>query len=56
MSTRLLIATSARMPNPFGDADNHYAFIHSWWLSSRAAFEVGVHKLNNWLSFWHFRV
>ncbi len=33
------------------DANNHYALIHSWWLSSRATFETSVHELSNWLSF-----
>jgi hypothetical protein len=25
-------------------------------ISSGVAFKVGVHELNNWLSFWHFHV
>jgi len=40
----------------FGDVDNHYVLICSWWLSFGVAFEASVHKLSNWLNFWHFRV
>jgi hypothetical protein len=39
-----------------GDPNSHYAFIRSWWLSSGDVSKVGVHELNNWLSFWHFCV
>jgi hypothetical protein len=40
----------------FGDANNHYALIHSWWLSFGTTSKVGVHELSNWFSFWHFHV
>ncbi len=37
-----------------GDVDSHYALIHCWWFSYGVVFEASVHKLNNWLNFWHF--
>jgi hypothetical protein len=33
------------------DADNHYAFIPSWWFSYGAVYGADVHQLINWLSF-----
>jgi len=31
-----------------------YQAICVWWLSSSATFENNIHKLNDWLAFWHF--
>jgi hypothetical protein len=40
----------------FVEANDLYATIHCWWLSSRAASKAGIHELANWLNFWHFHV
>jgi hypothetical protein len=34
--------------------DGLYAIIHHWWLLSKAAFEIGVHELVNWLKILAF--
>ncbi len=33
------------------EVDVHF---HCWWYSSGVANVIGLHKLENWLSFWHF--
>jgi len=38
------------------EAESLYAIICSWWLSSWAVSEAGVHELANWFSFEHFCV
>ena len=37
------------------DAEVWYFAIKAWWLSVRATTTEGLHRLELWLSFWHFR-
>jgi hypothetical protein len=37
------------------ESEMRYLAIRAWWLSSGATTEEGLHRLELWLSFWHFR-
>ena len=37
------------------EAETKYLAIRAWWLSSGAASEQGLPRLELWLAFWHFR-
>ena len=37
------------------DAEVRYFAIKAWWLSSGVTTTEGLHRLELWLSFWHFR-
>jgi hypothetical protein len=37
------------------EAETLYLAIKAWWTSSGATCDVGLHHLNHWLAFWHFR-
>ena len=37
------------------EAETKYLAIRAWWLSSGAASEEGLPRLELWLAFWHFR-
>src|SRR5450631_2510022 len=37
------------------EAETKYLAIRAWWMSSGAATEQGLSRLELWLAFWHFR-